>query len=405
MNKLTRFSLSLLIFSIPWEEAVKIYGIGTCARLLGYATLLFAFACIISEKELRELHTVHLLSVVFLAWSALTVFWSDSPIAALKRLLVLTRVAGLSWLIWQFAQTKKRQYSLIKAYIFGCCVSIASLFLNYACGVQRVGSAVERFRGAEMNENDLAVILAISIPFALHVANSEFISKKIFRWLYFLYCPIAGTATLMTGSRAGSIILILGIILATFSYYFEEGLKARVVVIIVIVAGLIGVFVSLPQKTKERLESTKMEMLEGSMGGRKIIYRIGFNLFLDNPVVGNGIGSFREITKSCLPTGQQASHSTYLGIAVETGAIGFILYFSIPLFLFIKTKKSPLYMRLFMTTILLMWFASGISLNWYYTKTTWYIFGLCAAIMGIQNEQIKKLKRTNSCHKVHLKII
>ena len=94
MRKLTLFSLWFVVFSIPWEEAFSLPGVGTIARALGYATLYIALMNILSKVPFRKLDPLHFLAAAFLFWATLTMMWSEHPIESLNGLLSLARVMG-----------------------------------------------------------------------------------------------------------------------------------------------------------------------------------------------------------------------------------------------------------------------------------------------------------------------
>ncbi|HYU63105.1 MAG TPA: O-antigen ligase family protein [Verrucomicrobiae bacterium] len=69
--------------------------------------------------------------------------------------------------------------------------------------------------------------------------------------------------------------------------------------------------------------------LESSAGDRDRLLALGARLFVHNPILGAGLGSFAGQVPDSLHTGQfyEYPHNVPLEVAAETGAIGFVLVF------------------------------------------------------------------------------
>src|SRR5689334_3020976 len=75
--------LWVLLFVIPWENAVVIHGFGTISRAVGIPAFGMALLAILECGNLRMLAPQHLIMLCFLAWCGFTYFWSFQPSATL----------------------------------------------------------------------------------------------------------------------------------------------------------------------------------------------------------------------------------------------------------------------------------------------------------------------------------
>ena len=80
-------------------------------------------------------------------------------------------------------------------------------------------------------------------------------------------------------------------------------------------------------------------------------FEIGLNLFSENPLLGNGIGSIAVFMKNTLNAELYGSESSWLKILIERGILGCIVYIYLYIIMFRKLKK---YLKLKETVCFLM---------------------------------------------------
>jgi hypothetical protein len=71
-RKAAFFFLWILIFVIPWENAVVIPGFGTLSRAVGIPAFGMALLAILESGTLRTLSMQHLIALFFTVWAGLT---------------------------------------------------------------------------------------------------------------------------------------------------------------------------------------------------------------------------------------------------------------------------------------------------------------------------------------------
>jgi O-antigen ligase len=66
---------------------------------------------------------------------------------------------------------------------------------------------------------------------------------------------------------------------------------------------------------------------EGSAAQRFEIQKVAWQILVDNPVFGVGLGAYREANAAYAPSlGRRDTHNTYLNVAAEVGLPGFALW-------------------------------------------------------------------------------
>ena len=161
LGKLAFASLWLLVFTIPWEDAITISGLGTSAHLVGVAAVVLGVLAIIERGTLRRPTTGHLMMALFVMSAAATYLWSLYPEGTLTQTITYIQLLTLVWLIWELATRGMQQRRLMQAYILGTVVSGADTIYNFLAHQQ---SAYQRYAGARLDANELGLMMALSIP-------------------------------------------------------------------------------------------------------------------------------------------------------------------------------------------------------------------------------------------------
>src|SRR5262250_3150651 len=70
LGKLAFASLWLLVFAIPWEDAITISGFGTSARLIGVVTVVLGVIAILEKAAIRRPAAGHFAMLLFVTSAA-----------------------------------------------------------------------------------------------------------------------------------------------------------------------------------------------------------------------------------------------------------------------------------------------------------------------------------------------
>lgn len=384
--------LWILMFVIPWENGVVIHGFGTISRVVGIPAFGLALLAILESGTLRTLATPLVIMVAFLLWGGSTYFWSFDPRSTLISVYTFLQLFMLAWLIWEFAQTRKQQLLLIRAYVLGSIVSSVATLIGF---YNKTGLQSGRYSGLNFNAGDLAFILVLAIPMSLYLMVQE--RKKTLVWVDGCATVLAFCAIVLTASR-GSLIACIPTILM-FPFLFPRLKLGRNLLVLVFVAlAGIGAWLFMPESSWSRLSTIGSEFTQGTLNERTMIWQIGWQVFGQAPFQGVGAGAYAPTVEHTLglasdvggvdtgssPVGRLVAHNTFFSILVEQGVIGFALFFLLVITLFFIAWRLPKLERLFWLCILLTWGVGSLDLSWEQRKPTWFIFGLLIAFGAVK---------------------
>jgi O-antigen ligase len=385
LGKAAFVCLWLLVFAIPWEDAITIGSFGTSARLIGFVAVAFGLLAIFERGKVRQPAPAHLLMLLFIAIAGMSYSWSLYPEGTLAQTFTYLQLFIMVWLIWEIAARPQEQMRLMQAYVLGTIVSGVDTVYLY---LSHQESAYQRYSGAGLNANDLGLIVALSIPISYYLLIQ---SSKPIVWVYRLQLALAGTTILLTASRGATLAGVVAFAIVPLTH---TSLTTRQRILILVTASLLiyGALAFVPATSWERLSTMPDEFSQGTLTGRTIIWKTGWDLFRANPYLGIGANTFRLIASRLLaepiPTDQvglqsmPAAHNTFLSVLVEQGIVGFAVFCGILGVLVLSLGAMPIFQRKFWIVCLAVWVVGVAGLTWEMRKATWFLFGLLAAQSG-----------------------
>lgn len=181
------------------------------------------------------------------------------------------------------------------------------------------------------NSNDLATLCILALGIALGFLFTE-TSRKMVKLGAIVSSFLLLAVMLLTQSRGAFGALAAGMGPA----FIWSGLKRPVRFIIVIAVLIFLALQVAPSNFWDRLAG--MEKLtnastiadadpEGSAAERFEVQKIGWQIFMDRPMFGVGLGAYQFANAQYSPEiGMKDTHNTYLNLAAEVGAPGLVLW-------------------------------------------------------------------------------
>jgi O-antigen ligase len=319
------------------------------------------------------------------AWSALSIFWTLDWDSTVTRVGTYIQVLTVVLLIWEVAVTEARVVGLLQSYVFGALVASIGTICNFTAGrtAAQLASTIPgrvvwetyRYSFAYVNEDDLGLMLALSIPmvFYLLVSRKGF-HVKLLCWLQL----VAGVAAiLLTGSRGALVAAIPGLAMLPLTV-FRLPRWQRVVSLTAIACLLPCSLYLVPQSSWARILQFAQEVSGGTLTHRTAIWVAGLEAFRDHAFLGVGAGAYGPAVLRTVDIAYPA-HNTFLSVLVELGVVGALLFFALLASFFYFALQARYLERRLWITLLLTWTVGVSALTWEYRKSTWLLFGLAAA--------------------------
>jgi len=391
LGKIAFGSLWLLVFAMPWEDAITISGFGTSVRLIGMVTLGLGALAIFERGKVRRPAVGHIVMALFVVLAALSYLWSLFPEGTLVEAFSYVQLFTMVWLIWELAPGVQEQMHLMRAYVFGTFVSgIDTLYLF----LSHQESVYQRYAGAKLDANDLGLIMALSVPMSYYLLIQNH-GRMV--WVYRVHLILAGTTILLTASRGATLATLVALAIVPLTQARLRG-RQRVALVLTVLLLIGSVLFFVPETSWERLATVPTEFEQGTFTGRTIIWKAGWEIFRAHPFVGIGANAFRVMVSRELAEPIRMgeadpappAHNTFLSVLVEQGVLGFAVFCGMLGALAVSLRGMPPFPQRLWIVSLAVWVVGVSSLTWEMRKPTWFFFGLlmaqCGSILQMQRD-------------------
>jgi O-antigen ligase len=316
------------------------------------------------------------LIVSFIFFNILSIVEAKNTEWSLRKIIFLLSIFPIFFIAQDLIRDQKKIIIAIKLLVFGAVTAsifgIFQFFLQFFIGLERVyiiwaeniapvflgknvtfsvlnnpswlvnisGKTYLRATAFFPDPHMFSFFLGLLIPFSLGLF---FYSKKIQYLAGFFLMIIADFLTFSRGGYLGLFAAAL-FLLITFWSKIEQKIKLSVF----FVGLLFFVAILIPGPISERFFSS-FDLKEGSNLGRLTMWEKSFEVAIENPLLGVGIGNYPlEIRAAADYREPITAHNTYLDIASETGIINAVVWIGILGLAFWgflkKTKNNSLYL-------------------------------------------------------------
>jgi O-antigen ligase len=355
------------------------------------------------EQDFITAHpTMAYVLAMFVAWSTLSIVWSESSGAALTSSFRYLQNLLLFLIVFTAIRTRKHAVLITSAFVTGA--TIAAIFaIVYRPDPGQYD--VARAAGTVGDPNELAAVLVagVILAAALIVLLKRSPALRLAAAGAAILCTIGLLATF---SRGGLVALGCAIIASVF----VAGRWRPPILATMAIVGLVGVtyfaFVA-PQASRDRI--TK---LDGGTG-RTDIWRIGGRMVSAHPIRGVGSGNFQLTSGHYLLTKPGAvkydyfidkpkvAHNTYLHVLAELGFVGLGLFLGIIGFAVVCCylaarrfmEAGDLDMELLTRGMLLAMIgllSADFFISGQYSKQLWLLLGLGPAMLAIAKTRARR---------------
>lgn len=311
--------------------AVNVFMYSTNYMQLGKAlfavSLFFLFLAFL--KKIRNMQRNRMLTwyAVFFCWEWITTFYSSHPKESMDTItLVATMQVPVIWSVVAYCTDQERIKMLMKVYLLTGVVLCFFVMIGGPGPGMRYGWYV-----AGQQPNTPALNLAAAFAFSMFLFFYE--NKKNDRRINLLLVLFFSLVIFLTGSRK-IVIYMIGIVCGLL-FYRSKNIKRTIgYVFLISVLMLVG-YILLTQNQflyeamGQRIFTDMSD--EVSAVERSMLRSEGFKYFLQSPIFGNGVDSFKWVCFAGV-----YSHNNFIEIANGTGLIGLFIYYSYLIFIAVK---------------------------------------------------------------------
>ena len=262
-------------------------------------------------------------------WGLLTTLTAVSPELAWPALVELLKSLVIFFVVMNALRTPQQLRAYILVFLVAFLIYPArGAVMNYLTGQLYFGRTL--WNGIYSNPNDLAAITLLVLGLALSIATVKTQNLRV-RQAAIAYVPLTVLIILLTQSRGTFIGLLVGFGPTMLSRMRRRPSVAGPVLIIVVLAAVL-----VPAAAWHRFgDITKVTSSEtireadkyGSAQQRFDILKVGWQIAIDHPLLGVGIGCYNEANAIYAPRlGKRDAHNTYINLAAEMGFPGLLLW-------------------------------------------------------------------------------
>lgn len=393
---ITALLLPQTILQAFGKNIFGVFAMATPIKIIGGLTFLSVFLKQLMEKRkwgaLKKPQVKFFL--LFLIWIYISGFTQPS-FATRENFTMFTSFFMLGFIILSMVNNIRRFRIIL--WIELSCIFLICLYSIYAS----IGGAEgTRISGADYGPNEFAISL---LP-VLGISFYTFFGKRGAggKILSLLVAFTIFSALVLTFSRGG----LIGFLGMLFIGLIKTRRKIITIVLcIVIVAGLVSF---MPGDFWERIEKTRVEEkfigdpTVDSTTRRYLLYKAAWEMFLDNPIFGRGIGNYYYQCRDYEALTAGRAHNMYLEVAAELGIIGLVFMLGIffttmrALNRIIKKSKELAHYAKGFYIGLFGFFIAAIFLHSQQDKILWFMIFMAAALenIALNNEQLVAKKIT-----------
>ncbi len=390
MRRMSYLLAVALLFAIPWENAVQIAGIGRISKLLGITVGVIWLISVLSRRRIRPVDKFHMLVVLYVVWSGLTLFWSIDARATMSGFMTNAQLLVMLLLIWDLFDSRRKIEVGLQAYVLGAFITAGSVTFDFFTSPAARFPLHTRFSGLGPQVDGVALIVAIAAPAAWYLAAGPNSTARtvVMRVINYMYLPLAFLALAFTGTRGAALASIPTLVLVLWSLTKATG-RWRAVGVGTVLAATATIMWFAPPELLGRIGSAVTERgTEGSLGGRWGLWMESISAFAERPVAGVGL----EAHRAAIPTGKEA-HNMYISVLTETGLVGFLFFMGVIGTVIASVLRHQGWDRWYWSVQLLVIAIGGMSLTITDFKSVWIMVALAVGSAATSQVQPRSIER------------
>jgi O-antigen ligase len=277
---------------------------------------------------LRSHRPILLAGAAFVAWSALSALWAQSPGVAGSSTLRYLENFLLLPIVLSTVTRRKHVVWIAAAFVVG---GLAAALYGFASPQPVSSRDFGRLTATNLDANGLALALAVAVTFAAALLATAR-GRPLLRWSLALSIGFGLVGIFATQSRSGVISLVTMLVAAAL---FGGRWRRHAVVVLILAATAGGVYLAVAPPT------STSHVTSSDTAGRTDLWTVALRMFDSHPMVGVGSGNFPvssvdyvsrpgDITRADLIVDTPlATHNVYLQLLAEVGIPGLLAFVSL----------------------------------------------------------------------------
>lgn len=366
-----------------------------------YANYSFVLAFLASLPSIvslfnKKIEFPIIIGIVFAILCMLSLFWSPDTTFSTTRTIT---VFLMQLIFIMIASYQDNSLKAVKVFLVSLFLGASLLLILSSTSLSAFSSPSIRTSGRQTtdlmsDDNLLGKLLAIGSTICLF-----FYLKR--RRLLYLIVFLAYSVVLVTLKSKGALLSFLaGSLVLLFVYFYKRNKIGRfgwivaiscILFINILNSGFFGdAFIRVTNMFG--FLSNDANVIDYSTELRMYYITYGIECFLQSPIFGHGIGSSDFILRGSY------FHNNYIQLLVETGIVGFVIYYSVYVWFLKRLWKYRTYNECMLCLALVVIFIlSDISNTTYYSKLNYIILGISYLSICNAKRNVKSL-----CHEKEL---
>jgi O-antigen ligase len=399
MRALAYWLTIAFVFTVPWENAIKLGELGRVSKPLGLAAAVVWGGSVLLRRRLREPDAFQKVYFLFVVWSGLTFYWSIDSGASASTFLTYAQLLVLLFIIWDLCDSEGAIETALQAYVLGAYIASFSIVLEFLSAPEAKFPEHERLKGVGTEVDGIALIIAMAVPAAWYLAAgpTRLPSSPGRRLLNFAYVPVGLFAVALTGTRGATLALVPAAIFVFWSLR-RASPSLRLAALGTLVAAILVLVVYAPRGPLARIETaataTELGSEDSALSGRWGIWVQSSHAFLERPILGAGLDAHRAAVSDALDEvrtfkiSEKEAHNTYISVLVETGIVGFLILALMIVVVVKRIRTLSGWHRWYWSVQVSVLAIGAMSLSLEESKSIWIFLSLCVATSAVASSRL-----------------
>lgn len=337
---------ALILALAPLEGVLQFRGHSLAKFVTVLCIMVFLAQIVIAQRDIKFDLTI-LFIVPFVLWTLISIVWSPNQLTLSKWVSFALQIS-LYFILINLVQSEDDLNLALWGHILGGIV-LAILLTNSVVSQNflRKGTI------AGLGVNLVARMIALNLLLSLFLYQSE--HRQFGRAILLVSMILSIIGVVVSLSRGAWVAVVLSIVTMVMVYAINRRLQVKLANIVWLFAiGLVSFYTLdtflLSEHGAEKL-TTRFQSgitLEDNAGGRFDIWIVGWNMFLDSPLLGHGFESFADRFLIYAERGNlsafghqesKTAHNSFVGIIAQFGLIGISLFLAVLASVFDKVRS------------------------------------------------------------------